>query len=442
MIFIIVLLGIITRFIFFGYPNETVFDEVHFGKFISGYFTGNYFFDIHPPLGKLIIAGFGKITGFKANFSFEKIGQVFVDQNYQFLRFPPKLAGAIIPFIIFLISLKLGFNQKLSFLISLSIIFENSLIAQSRFILLDSFMLLFGFLGILFYLNWKEKRNSKKFLFFAGLFSGLAGLIKWTGLSFLGIILIFYFLNLFKNSEKIVYFLKGVIFLIIIPFFVYLSVFYIHFYLLPNNGPGAAFHTPEFQKTLIGNSYQKVEEIKPLNNFEKFIELNKEMYLKNQNLNATHPYSSNWYSWPLMIRPIYYWNKIFDKDHYGRIYFIGNPVIWWFGFTSIIYLTILIIKNIFSRRQITQKHLLIITSYYINLLPFIFIKRVMFLYHYLPALIFSIISFGFLNNNLQKLFKYLVIFAILIFIIFSPLTYGLKIPERYYNLLVWLSTWK
>ncbi len=31
-----------------------VFDEVHFGKFISGYIRGTYFFDIHPPAGKLL----------------------------------------------------------------------------------------------------------------------------------------------------------------------------------------------------------------------------------------------------------------------------------------------------------------------------------------------------------------------------------------------------
>ena len=57
LVLIILALSIATHFAFFGHPNETVFDEVHFGKFVSGYYTGEYFFDIHPPLGKLIITG-------------------------------------------------------------------------------------------------------------------------------------------------------------------------------------------------------------------------------------------------------------------------------------------------------------------------------------------------------------------------------------------------
>ena len=41
--------------------------------------------------------------------------------------------------------------------------------------------------------------------------------------------------------------------LIAIPFFIYLSFFYIHFALLSQSGPGDNFMSPDFQETLAGN---------------------------------------------------------------------------------------------------------------------------------------------------------------------------------------------
>jgi dolichyl-phosphate-mannose-protein mannosyltransferase len=47
-------LGIITRYAFIEVPAAVVFDEHHFGRFTNQYTRGTYFFDIHPPLGKLV----------------------------------------------------------------------------------------------------------------------------------------------------------------------------------------------------------------------------------------------------------------------------------------------------------------------------------------------------------------------------------------------------
>ncbi|TSC90789.1 MAG: glycosyl transferase family protein [Parcubacteria group bacterium Gr01-1014_2] len=428
-ILIILALSLATHFVLFSYPAETVFDEVHFGKFISGYFTGEYFFDIHPPLGKLIIAGAAKISGFQPGFSFQTIGQDYPDDSYKWLRFLPKLAGAFLPVVIFLIALALGLSQKSAFLAGLLIVFENSLLVQSRLILLDSFLLLFGFLGVLFFLKFLSS-NSTYYLLLTTFFSALAFSVKWTGLTFLAVILLSYFINWLKSDGKIKLAAKGLMFLIIIPFIIYFSIFAVHFSLLNKPGPGLAFHPPNFQQMSI---------------FGKFIELNKELYQSNARLTASHPYSSQWYEWPFMTRSIYYWNDPSSAEAsegtVARMYLLGNPLIWWLSTVFIIY------SLINFRKFKSSTFYFLLSTYFLNWLPFILIGRVMFLYHYFTSLIFAVLIMVYVLNkpefkHKKTVYNAILIGSIILFLFFSPLTYGLAIPEEYYKLIVWLPSWR
>lgn len=67
------------NFSFSGGPGAPVrfcrFDEVHFGGFASKYIKGQYFMDVHPPLGKLLIALSGILAGFDGQFDFKEIGK-------------------------------------------------------------------------------------------------------------------------------------------------------------------------------------------------------------------------------------------------------------------------------------------------------------------------------------------------------------------------------
>jgi len=55
-------------------PGSVVFDEVHFGGQAAHYLTRTFFFDVHPPLGKLLFAAVGYLAGFDGSFRFEAIG--------------------------------------------------------------------------------------------------------------------------------------------------------------------------------------------------------------------------------------------------------------------------------------------------------------------------------------------------------------------------------
>ncbi|OHB18014.1 MAG: hypothetical protein A2913_00430 [Parcubacteria group bacterium RIFCSPLOWO2_01_FULL_40_65] len=427
-ILIILALSLVTHFVFFSYPAETVFDEVHFGKFISSYFTGEYFFDIHPPLGKLMIAGVAKISGFQPGFSFQTIGQDYSDNSYKWLRFLPKLAGALLPVVIFLIALKLGLSQKSAFLAGLLIVFENSLLVQSRLILLDAFLLLFGFSAILFFLKFRSS-NSTYHLLISTFFAVSAASIKWTGFTFLAIIILFYSINWLKSKNKIKLAFNGLIFLIVVPFIIYFLIFIIHFSLLDKAGPGLAFHPPNFQR---------------MNIFEKFTELNSELYQSNTRLTASHPYSSEWYQWPFMTRSIYYWNDSTNSSQSeAKIYLLGNPLIWWLTTVIIVY-SIIYFRKYF---MLDTKYLILPISYLLNLLPFIFIGRVMFLYHYFTSLIFAILILAYVLDKSdfarkKTAFNAILIGSIILFLFFSPLTYGFQIPDWYYKMTVWMPSWR
>ena len=42
------------------FPAYVCWDETHFGKMSGYYINGTFFLDVHPPLGKLIIACIGR----------------------------------------------------------------------------------------------------------------------------------------------------------------------------------------------------------------------------------------------------------------------------------------------------------------------------------------------------------------------------------------------
>ena len=440
-IIVLLTLALVTRFWNLGAPAEVVFDEVHFGKFVSAYFTGEYYFDIHPPLGKLLIAAFAGLFGFEAGFDFDHIGEALNEQTLFILRFLPALFGALLTVVIYKLILMLGFSKPAAFLGGFLTVFDNALLVESKFIFTDLFFLVFGFLGLCFIIHAERTETRKNiFLIIAGICFGLSLSVKWTSLAFLAIALAAAIFGFFKKHH-----LKDLLWrssiLIAAAGFVYVSVFAIHFKLLPKPGAGSAFMSQVFQDELIANRDKSLPAAR-LSFWEKFIELNKVMYKSSAGLTATHPDGSFWYEWPLMKKPVYYWVKSVPPKT-ATIYLIGNPVIWWLVLGGVGVSIFIIILTRKLRRRLTPLIYLFLFSYLINLLPFIFVKRVAFLYHYLPSLIFGILILAllmekFVLTNFSKSHRIayaLLLFAVVIgFLILAPITYGLPVEQGIHDL--------
>ena len=88
-------------FSFFNYR----FDEMHYGKYASLYLKNTFFFDANPPLGKLMIAFAGYMSGFDGGtFGFDKIGTSYPEDVPHFvLRLVPAMFGSLLTPTVFLI---------------------------------------------------------------------------------------------------------------------------------------------------------------------------------------------------------------------------------------------------------------------------------------------------------------------------------------------------
>ncbi len=438
-VIVLFVLGFGIHFAWLGTPNSAVFDEVHFGKFISAYFTHEYYFDIHPPLGKLIIAGWGWLWGYQPGFSFANIGEVYPDKLYIALRVLPSFAGALLPLVIFGIARRLRMSLPAAALAGAFVALDNALLVQSRYILLDAFLLLFGFTAIYYYLRWRDG-GSKWFLVGAGILGGMAMSIKWTGITFLGLIVLMELIDLYRQRHELLRHRIGlsIASIAVLPLILYASVFTIHFALLTTSGAGDAFMSARFQSGLEGNQHATNTELKPLTVPEKIVELNREMYRSNQRLTATHPYSSTWYTWPFLDRPIFYW-----VHETARVYLLGNPVVWWLSTTAVMIVLINLILS--GLRSIQPVPALLMGAWLVNMLPFIGISRVMFLYHYFTALIWAILMLAYVVDQSPKTKQVVVTLcalALALFLFFAPLSYGLPLSETAYNARVWFASWR
>ena len=87
------------------------FDEVHFGKFASYYITRQYYFDVHPPFAKLLLALAAWFVGFDGNFDFESIGDSYTESHvpYVGIRALHAFLGALTVPLVYLIMKESGY---------------------------------------------------------------------------------------------------------------------------------------------------------------------------------------------------------------------------------------------------------------------------------------------------------------------------------------------
>jgi dolichyl-phosphate-mannose-protein mannosyltransferase len=396
-----------------GFPGETVFDEVYFPKMASQYLAGESFFDIHPPLGKLMIA----------------VSEMIFGNTTVGWRVVSLLTGIAMIAVGYWSSQQIFKDKTAAFLTALFIAIDGLFIVYSRTGLMDGFLILFGLASLGFCWQFRTRRAKGESawgsIFLTGLFAGLAVAVKWIGVGFLPIVALTVAITLFFDKKQKPDFADWIVWLlsfVIIPFALYTL-------------PFLANWQSDF--------------------WNQFTLWHRQSWDYNIHLDATHPYASKWWSWPFLIRPIWFYYKGADQIVTG-VDAIGNPIVWWGSTLAVVY-SILVSGYMWLNRKKPENHVIdqaIIPSIYFTIagwaafyLPWTVIGRVLFLYHYFASYLFALLLAAFwasqaLKGKLSRSITLLVIAAAVVAALaFAPIWIAYPIPQAWFNRLMWFTSW-
>ncbi|SCU91697.1 LAME_0E13498g1_1 [Lachancea meyersii CBS 8951] len=291
----VTLVAFIVRFKELPYPREVVFDEVHFGKFASYYLERTYFFDVHPPFAKMLIAFVGWLVGYNGSFKFDDIGLSYDTNPAPFVAYRSLSAilGTLTVPIVFNTMKEMNFRAISCFLGAMLIAVDCAHVIDSRLILLDATLIIAVAMSFYCYVRFYKAQLQAPFssqwyawLYATGLSLSFVMSTKYIGVMTYAAIGVGVAVNLWqlldvraglslKNFAKHVsQRLNGLIFA---PFMVYLFWFYVHFAILSGSGPGDDFMSPNFQETLTDSPLAK--EARQVNYFDVIT-------MKHKNTNA------------------------------------------------------------------------------------------------------------------------------------------------------------
>jgi len=198
---------------------------------------------------------------------------------------------------------------------------------------------------------------------------------------------------------------------------------------------GIAFTADAFFKQLPADSSNPVD-----------IMLKNQHYMLtyHQGVDTPHPYSSKWYQWIVDARPILYFR---DTDHVpgSRALFCAfdNPVVSWAGLLCVV------LTAIETFRRKSARALFITLGYLSQLVPWMFITRITFAYHYFPSMLFLVFAIAFAMDGILERDKAycgaavygLTGLAVGLYAAFYPVLIGLYVPNWYARALQWLPSW-
>lgn len=413
-----------------SYYNSTYFDEIYHARTAYEFINGDDVYEwTHPPLGKIFISLGISLFGMTP-FGWRISGTVF---------------GILMLLFIYLFMKSITNKSFVSFITTTVFAFDFMHFTQTRIATIDVYItffviLMYYFMYSYYKMSFYKTPLIKTFipLLLSGICFGLGVACKWTGVYAGAGLFFIFFITIYKrfrefllcrknteieNSDIIIKcFWKNTLYtilfcvlaFIIIPVIIYL-LSYIPYIKCEGGGIG----------TILKNQ------------MDMFV------YHSKTVLDSTHPYSSKWYEWIIMKRPIWYYSQDAENGLKEGISAFGNPLVWWVGILAMLFM---IYRCIFKKDKTAT---FITIGYFAQLIPWMFVDRVVFIYHYFPCTVFLVLSIGYSiyllykENPKYKTVAFIYMIAVvMMFIAFYPVLSGRAVsPELVDRFLRWFESW-
>ena len=395
--------------------NSMYFDEIYHGR--TGYemlHKMSVYETTHPPLGKVFIM----------------LGIAVFGMNGFGWRVAGALFGAAMVPLFYLLGRRLTRRPWLALVGAALFGLDFMRFTQSRIATIDVYVTFFILLGAYFMLWYAQTVLQKGVraailpMALCGVAFGLGCASKWTGIYAGAGLAVVYFWVLYARwrqqqpdfgREAALAIGGGVVFFVAVPLVIYLASYLPYVWRDPSFG------------------------------LADWWECQMSMFRYHSQLVATHSFESRWYTWPLMLRPVwYYMGSGLPQGTYASIAVLGNPVVWWGGLAALLAMGRRILCGKGSRRGAFVGVLFLA-----QLLPWVLVTRCTFLYHYFPSLGFTLLALLLWLARLERrrpqlargLAVAMVALAAVLFVWFYPALAGVPVSEGWARSLLWMPSW-
>ncbi|MBQ7885755.1 MAG: phospholipid carrier-dependent glycosyltransferase [Clostridia bacterium] len=434
-----------------SYMNSMYFDEIYHARTGYEHAHGQSTYETtHPPLGKVLMGLCIKAMGMTP-FAW---------------RFAGALCGVLMIPAMYLLAKTLLGSTVWSSLCTLLLSSDCMHFTQTRIATIDSFPVLFMMLMFLFMARWMKmsfyhQRLIDTFvpLALSGVFMGLAIASKWIGCyGAVGLAVLFFarFYQLWRQSvyakahenedpafaraaalfkdRGLKTILACFVFFVFVPIAIYVAS-YIP-YLAPYGG---------FKWNMA--TLRRLWDAQVL------------MFDYHVDLVAEHYFSSLWYEWPLIVKPMWYYQGEFEAPGMiSTILSFGNPAVWWTGLVGILFAlcysayrnALPALRLLPGREDEDDRAMPIICVAFLSgYLPWVLVSRLTFIYHYFASVPWIIIATALMLKYLTRhhrklayaLAALLAVAAVALFVAFYPLASGVEVPRAWFDAVNWFSGW-